>query len=58
MDSKRKEELLNQLQYKREKMIEIGLEMGLSYESTIQISQELDELIVEVQKLKEQGENV
>ena len=47
----KKENLRKEISLKREEMIKVALERGMQSEYTIRISQELDELIVEYQRL-------
>lgn len=48
------DKLLLDIHLKREEMIACGLESGLASSETLQISQELDMLILKYQKYKEQ----
>ncbi|MBM7572561.1 aspartyl-phosphate phosphatase Spo0E family protein [Aquibacillus albus] len=40
------------IQKKREEMIEVGLKKGLNHNETVLISQQLDQLLNDIQKLK------
>lgn len=44
-------ELQNKIEYLKDRMIDTGLKHGLNHGKTIQLSQELDTLIVEYQHL-------
>lgn len=48
------EKLSRDIHMKREEMIHLGLTNGLNSTETIQVSQELDKLIVQYQRYKEQ----
>ncbi|GGE70955.1 aspartyl-phosphate phosphatase Spo0E family protein [Priestia taiwanensis] len=45
-------ELLQTISLKRQEMIRVGEKTGLTSEETLQISQELDEVIVKYQAIK------
>lgn len=47
------EKLSHDIHMKREEMIHLGLTSGLNSMETIQVSQELDKLIVQYQRYKE-----
>ncbi|MFD2045493.1 aspartyl-phosphate phosphatase Spo0E family protein [Ornithinibacillus salinisoli] len=48
----KRNDLMDQIQEKKEELINIGLEKGLQHNETILISQQLDKLIYKSQKLK------
>jgi hypothetical protein len=48
-------ELLNSISLKRQEMIQVGQEKGLTSEETLQVSQELDEIIVKYQTIKKRS---